>query len=201
MSPKTFYKYNFIILVISGPSGAGKGTVIKQLLKTVKNLYYSVSVTSRKKRAGEIEGKHYNFISEELFKKKIKNNDFLEWAKVHKNFYGTPQEVLNYCEKNKKNLLLELDIQGSLSIKKIIPEAILIFVMPSHFKELKKRLLNRNTEDQKQIQQRLQDAKKEIKYIKHYDYLVINDNLKSAVQDVQAILQAENCKRKIHFAK
>lgn len=201
MNKKIPYKYNFVILVISGPSGAGKGTVIKQVLKVVKNFYYSVSVTSRKKRVGEVAGKHYHFISVELFKKKIKENDFLEWAKVHGNYYGTPREVLNYCKKNKKYLLLELDIQGSLSIKNIIPEAVLIFVMPSHFKELSKRLLNRNTEDKQQIQQRLQDAKEEIKFINEYDYLVINNNLKSAVKDVQAILHAENCKRKIYFVK
>lgn len=185
-----------VLLVISGPSGAGKGTLVKKLIHSVSSLNLSVSITTRKPRAKEVNGRDYIFVDEKYFQKGIKKGEFLEWAKVHGDYYGTPYKGVKESFKKGKDLVLEIDVQGAIQVKKKINSAVLIFVMPSSLMELKKRLIKRHTETPDLIKKRMQDAKEEIKYLKHYDYLVYNDNLQDAIQELKAIYLAEKCKVK-----
>lgn len=189
------------IFVISAPSGSGKTTVIKKLLKKLKTLYFSISFTTRKKRKGEMEGKDYYFISEDKFKKMIKNKELLEWANVHNNFYGTGKnEILKRIKKG-QNVLLDIDIQGSIKIKKKYPESIHIFLLPPSYEELEKRLRGRGDLNEKNIKIRLKNAKKEIKKWKNYDYIVLNDNVKNAVDLISSIIKSNGQKTKMQKEK
>lgn len=184
-----------LFIIISGPSGAGKGTICKALLKDETNLWISVSATTRKKRENEQEGINYYFLSKEEFETKIKNNDFLEYAMVHdKQYYGTPKK--NVIEKLEKGIdtILEIDINGALQIKKNYPEALFIFIMPPSMQELKRRLISRGTEDKEKIAERFKTAYKEINQIDNYNYIVVNDEIDDAVFKVKAIICAEKCK-------
>ena len=188
-------KINGDLIVISGPSGCGKGTVCSELLKRNDNLFLSISVTTRKPRNNEIDGVNYHFITEEDFKEKIKNNEFLEFAKVHSdNYYGTlKQNVINNINKG-IDIILEIDIQGALQIKNTMPKAIFIFILPPSMKELKNRLIKRNTETKDQIITRFKNAYQEINEASKYNYVVINDDLDTAVNKVNSIIQAEKCR-------
>ena len=179
------------LLVISGPSGVGKGTVLHDLMNTQKNLVYSVSVTTRKQRPGEIEGVSYFFKTHEKFEKMIEEDKFLEYAKVHDNYYGTPKEFVEEKINEGKIVILEIDVQGALNVKKNIDNGVYIFLAPPSLSELKNRIVNRGTETESDINLRMSNAKKELSYIKNYDYLVVNDHLNSAINLVNEIINAE----------
>ena len=179
------------LLVISGPSGVGKGTVLHDLMNTQKNLVYSVSVTTRKQRPGEIEGVSYFFKSHEEFEKMIEEDKFLEYAKVHDNYYGTPKDFVEEKINEGKIVILEIDVQGALNVKKNIDNGVYIFLAPPSLSELKNRIVNRGTETESDIDLRMNNARKELSYIKNYDYLVVNDHLNSAINLVNEIINAE----------
>ena len=182
------------LIVISGPSGAGKDTIVNELLKKNKNIWLSVSSTSRAPRGGEVDGENYFFLTKEDFEKKIKENYFLEYAEYAGNYYGTPKEKM--LEKIEKGIdvVLVIEIQGAKKIKELVPEAIFIFIMPPSEKELLKRLKNRKTEEKEKIVERFNIAYKEINEVSKYNYVVVNDLLKDAVDKVEAIIKAEKCR-------
>lgn len=179
------------LLVISGPSGVGKGTVLHDLMNTQTNLVYSVSATTRKKRDGEIEGVSYFYKSHEEFELMISENKFLEYAHVHNNYYGTPKEFVENKINEGKIVILEIDVQGALNVKKNTDNGVFIFLAPPSLTELKKRIVGRGTETDEDINIRMKNARKELEYIKDYDYLVVNDHLNSAINSVNDIINAE----------
>jgi guanylate kinase len=174
------------LIVISGPSGVGKTTLYKRILSDFRDkIDFSVSLTTRKPRSGEIDGKDYRFISKEQFLKKIKDGDFVEWAEVHHNLYGTPKSEINGILGSGKSCLLDLDVQGGVNIKKSFPDAFLIFIMPPSVEELKNRLRSRRTDDNETLETRLQNALKEMSYASHYDMEIINDDLEIAYNQLR----------------
>ncbi len=183
------------LIVISGPSGAGKGTICGELLKEDDSLNLSISMTTREKREGEINGKDYYFVTREEFEKNIKKGNFLEYAKVHgDNYYGTPKDLVYQMLDSGKDIILEIDIQGALKVKEQMEEGIFIFIMPPSMKELRDRLVKRNTETKDKIIERFRNAYKEINEITKYNYVVINDEIENAVKKVRAIILAEKCR-------
>nr|MDE5553487.1 guanylate kinase [Malacoplasma sp.] len=165
------------IIIISGPSGVGKKTIIDQVINDKNlNLVYSISMTTRQPRTGEKNGVDYFFVSDEEFKKSIENNELLEWAEFANNKYGTPLSNLRNKTKEGKNVILEIEVQGASNVKRILKrdEFISIFIIPPSIKELKKRLQKRNTENRKKIRVRIKRAKKEMKLMNEYDYIVLN---------------------------
>ena len=182
------------LIVVSGPSGSGKDTIVGKVLENDKNVWLSVSATSRKPRKGEEEGINYFFLEKEDFEKKIEENYFLEYAEYAGNYYGTPKEKI--VEKLDKgfDVVLVIEIQGAKKIKDLVPEALFIFIMPPSEKELLKRLSNRKTEDQGKILERFNIAYKEMNEVTKYNYVVVNDKLEEAVEKVEAIIKAEKCR-------
>ena len=183
------------LIVISGPSGAGKDTVVKKLLETNSNIELSVSMTTREPRKGEKEGVDYYYVSNEEFQKQIDNGNLLEYANVFgSNYYGTPKDkVLNNIKKG-KDVILVIDIQGAIQVKEAMPESIFIFIMPPSMKELKKRLIERDTESSEKILERFKTAYKEINEATKYNYVVINDQVEKAAKKIECILEAEKCR-------
>ena len=183
------------LIVISAPSGAGKGTICRKLLKRNKNLCMSISMTTRSPREGEENGVDYYFVSKEEFKKRISEGKFLEYAKVHNdNYYGTPKDKVDEWLKEEKDVILEIDIQGALEINDKVKEAIFIFIMPPSMQILKQRLIRRNTETKEQLIERFKTAYKEINEVSKYNYVVINDDINLAVKKIESILTAEKCR-------
>lgn len=178
-----------ILVVVSGFSGAGKGTLMKQLLKTYDNYALSVSMTTRKPRAGEEDGREYFFVSTETFEEKIAQGELVEYARYCDNYYGTPRAYVEKQLENGKDVILEIEIQGALKIKERFPKALLLFVMPPSVKELERRLLGRGTETGEVIAARLSRAGEEAEGIEKYDYLVINDDLNTCVAQMHALIQ------------
>ena len=177
------------ILIISGFSGCGKGTIVKELLNTSDNYEISISATTRKIRDGEIDGKSYFFVSKEKFENMISNNEFLEYACYVDNYYGTPKKyVFEELEKG-KNVILEIEVQGALQVKKIYNEALLIFILPPSAKALYDRLKRRNTETDDDIKNRLSRSLEELTYINKYDLVVINDNLNECVKKINSVVE------------
>ncbi len=176
------------LYVISGSSGVGKGTVIKEFLKKHPDFKLSISCTTRKKRDGEEHGVNYFFVTKEEFASYIKNNEFLEWAEFSGNHYGTRKDFVEKCLKNGENLILEIDTQGALQVKSLMPEAVLIFIAPPSIEELEARLRGRHTEDEEAIQKRLASIKAEIKNSEKFDYKIINDTVENAVKSLENII-------------
>ena len=183
-----------LLVVISGPSGAGKGTICKRLIETSTDLELSVSATTRQPRVGEIDGKNYYFINVEDFKNRIEKNDFLEHAYVYGNYYGTPKSNVINKLKEGKTVILEIDIQGALMVRKAHADGVFIFVVPPSIKELHNRIINRATDTMEVIQKRMQCTKDELGFALEYDYVVVNDNLESAANKVRNIIDVEKMK-------
>ncbi len=183
------------IIVISAPSGAGKGTVISKLLeRDNKTRWLSVSATSRSPREGEKEGVNYYYLTKEDFENKINNNYFLEYTNYAGNYYGTPKEFIKEKIESGIDVILEIEIEGAANIKKLIPEAIFIFIMPPSLKTLVKRLKKRDTESNDKILKRFHEAYKEINEVTKYNYVVVNDILEDTVDKIESILKAEKCR-------
>lgn len=179
------------LIVISGPSGAGKTTIIKRILSDPElkdKIMFSVSHTTRKKRKGEKEGEDYFFVSEKEFREMIEKGEFLEWAEVHGNLYGTHKNNIEKAEEENKILLLDIDVQGAEKIREKMKEkAVFVFIRPSSIEELKKRLISRGDTPEKEIEKRIKDAQKEIEEEKKFDFVIINDNLEHAVNELKEI--------------
>ena len=191
-----------MLIVISGPSGSGKGTIIKEVIKKISDLIYSVSYTTRPKREGEIEGKDYFFISEDEFERLIDEDFFIEWAKVYDYYYGTSKEFVIENLRDGKDVILEIEIQGAKKIREIYDKknAVFIFIAPPDFKELERRIMNRKRgETEEEIKKRMDFAKKEIEESKNYDYIIINDNINKAVKKIINIINKE--RRKIYDSR
>ena len=183
------------LIVISGPSGCGKGTLCRELIKNNDNLVISTSATTRSPRNGEVDGVDYYFITKKEFQDKIKKNEFLEFAKVHHdNYYGTlKKKVLDNINKG-IDVILEIDIEGAIQINNTMPQAIFIFIMPPSMRELKRRLVERKTETKEQIIDRFKKAYQEINEVSKYNYIVINDEIDKAVKKIESIILAEKCR-------
>ena len=189
--------------VVSGPSGVGKSTVLKALLESRKNLYFSVSATTRDPRPGELDGIHYHFMDVESFRKWIAMDQFLEYAEYVGNFYGTPKKFVDDAMEAGKDVILEIEIQGAAKVREKMPEAVSLFLVPPSFEELSRRLHGRGTDSEEKIQQRLETARREAKEIVNYDYIVVNDTVDRAVGEILAILIAEGCRkeRRLHLVE
>ena len=183
------------VFIISGPSGSGKGTIVTEVMKQYPNCFLSVSMTTRAPREGEIDGESYHFIDEERFEKLIAEDGLLEYAGYCGNHYGTPKAPVEKAMAEGKDVILEIDLQGGLQIKAKRPDAVMIFVLPPSRTILEHRLRKRGTESDETIQKRLANAENEIKLMGLYDYLVVNDDLPDAVNDVLHIFRAEHLKR------
>lgn len=179
------------LFVISGSSGVGKGTVLKGFLEKNPNFMLSISCTTRAPREGEKDGVNYFFISKEEFRNCIDNDKFLEWAEFAGNRYGTKKKYIQQCLDEGKDIILEIDTQGALQVKKKMPEAVLIFICPPSIETLENRLRGRHTEDEDAIQKRLQEVKIELERAKNFDYKVVNDDLEKAIKDLEKIIYGE----------
>ena len=179
------------LFVISGSSGVGKGTVLKGFLEKNPNFMLSISCTTRKPRNGEIDGVNYFFLTKDDFTECIKNSKFLEWAEFAGNYYGTKKKYILQCLENNKDIILEIDTQGALQIKKQMPEAVLIFICPPSYETLEERLRGRHTEDEETIRKRLEQVKIELERAKNFDYQIINDNLNEAIERLEKVIKKE----------
>lgn len=180
--------------MVSGPSGSGKGTVLKELMKNQNNLFYSVSATTREPRPGEVDGENYYFLTHEEFEHQIQKGRMLEYAEYCGNYYGTPRTAVDEMLERGNDVLLEIEVQGAMNVKKSCPGCATVFLMPPSLSELERRLHKRGTEDEKVVQNRLEAAKREIPHAPDYDYIVVNDDVELAAGQIAAILTAEKCK-------
>jgi guanylate kinase len=184
-----------LVFIVSGPSGSGKSTLVKKLLE-VPGTMLSISCTTRPPRPGEEDGKWYNFVSEEQFARMVARDEFLEYARVFgKHSYGTPKRVLEDARVQGKDLVLEIDVQGAQQVKQKLPDAVAIFILPPSRQELEKRIRARGLDSEEEIARRLERARQEILSYSEYDFLVINDDLDRAGQEIQAIAAAARCRR------
>lgn len=184
------------LFVVSAPSGAGKTTLCEQIIKRVPAVVRSVSMTTRRKRPGEKEGRDYFFVSSGIFNKNLKDNKFIEHAKVFDNYYGTPRKFVESNLSKNKDVVLTIDVQGAMQIRKNFKkDCVFIFILPPSIKDLRIRLCKRKTDSNRQINQRLRVAKKELAFLKYYDYEIINNDIKTAFEQLKAIFIASRCKR------
>jgi len=184
-------KDGHFLIILSAPSGGGKSTILTEILKVADNIDYSVSYTTRRPRGAEQNGIHYHFVSEEEFQQRIAEGDFLEYAKVFGNWYGTSKSFIKKCLSLKHHVIMDIDVQGASFISATDIPYVKIFILPPSMEVLKQRLILRATDSEEEIAKRLQIAQEEVAYIPQYQYLVINDNLEIAVQDILAIIRAE----------
>ncbi len=182
------------LIVVSGPSGCGKGTVIQEFLNTNKDAWLSISCTSRDPRPGDVPNETYFFITRDEFEEKISKAEFLEYAEYNGNYYGTPKEHIEEKLTKGIDVILEIEVQGALKVKELVPEAICIFIMPPSMKELKKRLVGRGTESKEKVLGRFKTAYQEINNVTNYNYVVTNDTIENAVKKIAAILLSETCR-------
>ena len=188
------HKSQGLLVVFSGPSGSGKGTLLKEAMAQNKNLELSVSMTTRLPREGEIDGVNYIFASKEQFKAQIEKNGFIEWAQFCENYYGTPKERVESRLKEGKDVVLEIEVQGAMKVRKYFPDAVLIFNLPPSMEELQKRLIGRQTESAEVIAKRLHTAEWELSKAEKYDYVIVNDDIATAAKKFLAIIESEKCK-------
>ncbi|MFC2091323.1 guanylate kinase [Elusimicrobiota bacterium] len=181
-------------IIVSGPSGTGKTTICRIVEKKMPGLLYSVSVTSRHPRAGEKDGEDYFFVDEKRFNDMIENDRLIEWAKVYDKYYGTPREFIEKNIEKCSNIILDIDIQGGLNIKKKLPDSVLIFVLPPSIDELRNRLGKRKKDSQAEIKKRLESVSREIGYVRDYEYIVINSDVEEAVGKIESIIVAAGCR-------
>jgi guanylate kinase len=177
------------LLVFSAPSGSGKTTIVKKILKLYPDLGFSISATTRKKRETETNGAEYFFITEEEFKEKIKAGAFIEWEKFYDYYYGTLKSHIENLLDKGKNVVLEVDVKGALEIKKVYPDSVLIFVMPPSFDILKDRLVKRNTESHEDLKKRLERVELELSYKDHFEHIIVNDDLNKALEEAENIIE------------
>lgn len=193
-----------LLIVLSGPSGVGKGTIRKAIFEQEENnLEYSISMTTRKKRKGEIDSSDYFFRTKEQFEDLIENGGLLEYAEYVGNYYGTPLDYVNQTLASGKDVFLEIEVQGALQVREKMPEGIFIFLTPPDLKELKSRIVNRGTDESNVIESRMEKAIEEINLMQHYDYAVENDKVENAVTKIKNIIECEHLKvsRVIHRYK
>lgn len=183
-----------LLIVISGPSGAGKGTICKALIEKNKEIFISVSATTRSPRAGEVDGVNYHFLSREEFIKRVEKNDFLEYAEVYGNYYGTPKSKVQDMLDRGIDVILEIDIQGALKVKENFDEGVFIFILPPSMEELKQRIIKRGSETPESLMTRFKSAYQEINYVSKYNYAVVNDEVDVAVKKIEGIIAAEKCR-------
>ena len=183
-------KHDGILVVVSGFSGAGKGTLMKELMSTYDNYALSVSMTTRNPREGEVDGVHYFFSDKDSFEKEIANDGFIEYASYCDNYYGTPKSYVEQQMKAGKDVILEIEIQGAMKVKEKFPNTLLLFVVPPNAAELKKRLEGRGTETAEVIEKRLKRAAEEAEGMDLYDFIIVNDDLKESTRELHEIIQA-----------
>ena len=188
-----------MLLVVSGPSGTGKGTLCERLLRSDPTIMFGVSAPTRKPREGEIDGVHYHFIDEERFEKMLDEKAFLEHATVHGHRYGTPKDQVERAIEEGRNILLDMDPQGVLSVMSAMPETVSIFILPPSYSALRERLHTRNTDDPDEILKRLSNAYGEVRLLKHYTYALVNDRLDQAFGMLSAIIMAEKHRTTRYF--
>lgn len=183
-----------VLVVFSGPSGCGKDTILHHYLNGRKDVFLSVSATTRSPRPGEVDGESYYFISQEQFKEKIAHDGMLEYACYCGNYYGTPRDTVYEKLNAGLDVILEIEVQGALQIKERCPEAVMIFVMPPSMTELQNRLVGRGTEDMETVEKRLNQAREEMKAASQYDYIIVNDTIQQAAADLHAVLRSQRLK-------
>lgn len=184
------------LVVVSGPSGTGKGTLVKQVCRNNSQVMFSTSATTRAPRKGEVDGKDYFYKTKQQFEEMIENEDFIEWVNYCDNYYGTPKKPIKEALDKGIDVLLEIEVEGALKVKNQFPECILMFVLPPSFEELKNRIINRQSETYDLINKRLNKARQEVKLINRYDYFIINDIIERAANEIICILVAEKHKVK-----
>lgn len=187
-----------LLIIVSGPSGAGKGTVVSELIK-MDSYALSISMTTREAREGEVDGVHYFFSTQQKFQEMIDKDELLEYAQFCDNYYGTPLNYVNEKLKSGKNVILEIEVQGALQVKERFPDAILIFLTPSNIEELRNRLEKRATETEEKINMRMARAREEIKLIDKYDYIVVNTVVETAVTNINTIVESEKMSARRHM--
>ncbi|MCX7711642.1 MAG: guanylate kinase [Clostridia bacterium] len=180
-----------LLIVVSGPSGTGKGTVLDMLRKANENVRYSVSATTRQPREGEIDGQNYFFKTVDEFKSMIEKNELVEWVQYCNNYYGTPKKYIDDSKASGIDIILEIEVEGAINIKKMYPDSVLIFILPPSFEELQRRIEGRGTEKPEVIAQRMEKARREFLEVDKYDYVVINNNVGLAVEDINSIIRSE----------
>jgi guanylate kinase len=182
-----------MLIVVSAPSGCGKGTILEEILKD-DSYYFSVSATTRSPRPGEVDGVNYYFLSKEEFEKRISEDMMLEYAQYCSNYYGTPKKEIQDKLNEGKNVILEIEVNGAMQVKKKCPEAVFIFIAPPSLEELDRRLRKRGTETDDVIKERVSQAARELSCAKDYDYVIVNDALEDAIYDFKAVIRANQCK-------
>lgn len=185
-----------ILFIISAPSGSGKTTLCNELVDSLNDLNRSISMTTRAPRSGERDGIDYIFIEKEEFLKRKKKNEFLEWARVFGEYYGTPKKYVTHLISKGQDIVLSIDVQGAMKIRRFKTKAVYIFIMPPSMEQLRERLVARSTDSKKEISKRLGIAKKEVSYLSRYDYFVVNDVLAAALENLRSIVIAERCRIK-----
>jgi guanylate kinase len=184
-----------MLIIVSSPSGGGKGTLIRRVLKTLPNVGYSVSFTTRPPRMGEIHMRDYFFISEEQFRGMVERGEFLEWAHVHAHLYGTGRAQVEKELREGRDIILEIDVQGAESVKRFVPSAVGVFILPPSFEILRERLVTRGSEQASDLALRLRNARSEIERYREFDYVIINDEMERAAAQLASVIYAERARR------
>ena len=178
------------VVIITAPSGAGKTTIYREVLERNRGLVFSASYTTRNRRPGEVNGRDYHYINKKTFEEKKKRGDFVEWANVHGEMYGTDRFQVEHCIEQGRICILDLDVQGALNVMKKYPLALTVFIQPPSLEELDKRLRKRGTESEEEIKLRLLNAQKELEYSRYFKYIIVNDNLESAVSKLEQVISS-----------